>query len=134
DWSQFRNNLTLKSDFFRHAMRLSIVMTIGYLIANIFEFGNHSYWILLTIGVILKPGFSLSKKRVFQRLTGTFIGGIGGVIIIILIQDPTARFFILLLLMVLSFSLIRKNYILSVIFMTPYLLILFAFLGVDTME
>lgn len=134
DWSQFRNNLTLKSDFFRHAMRLSIVMTIGYLIANIFEFGNHSYWILLTIGVILKPGFSLSKKRVFQRLTGTFIGGIGGVIIIILIQDPTARFFILLLFMVLSFSLIRKNYILSVIFMTPYLLILFAFLGVDTME
>lgn len=134
DWSQFRNNLTLKSDYFRHALRLSIVMTIGFLIANIFEFGNHSYWILLTIGVILKPGFSLSKKRVFQRLTGTFIGGIGGVILIILIQDPTIRFFILLLFMVLSFSLVRKNYILSVMFMTPYLLILFAFLGIDTME
>lgn len=134
DWSLFRNNLTFKSDYFRHALRLSIVMAIGFLIANIFEFGNHSYWILLTIGVILKPGFSLSKKRVFQRLTGTFIGGIGGVMIIILIQDPSIRFFILLILMVLSFSLIRKNYILSVVFMTPYLLILFAFLGVDTME
>ncbi len=134
DWRLFRNNITIKSDYFRHALRLSIVMSIGYLIANFFEFGNHSYWILLTIGVILKPGFSLSKKRVFQRLTGTFIGGIGGVIIIILIQDPTIRFFILLLLMVMSFSLIRKNYILSVMFMTPYLLILFAFLGVDTME
>lgn len=134
DWKLFRNNLSFKSDYFRHALRLSIVMTIGFLIANSFEFGNHSYWILLTIGVILKPGFSLSKKRVFQRLTGTFIGGIGGVIIIILIQDPTARFFILLLFMVMSFSLIQKNYILSVMFMTPYLLILFAFLGLDTME
>ncbi len=134
DWSQFRNNLSLKSDYFRHALRFSIVMVIGFFIANSFEFGNHSYWILLTIGVILKPGFSLSKKRVFQRLTGTFIGGIGGVIIIILIQDPTVRFFILLLLMVMSFSLAQKNYILSVIFMTPYLLILFAFLGIDTME
>jgi uncharacterized membrane protein YccC len=134
DWSQFRNNLTLKSDYFRHALRFSIIMVIGFIIANSFEFGNHGYWILLTIGVILKPGFSLSKKRIFQRLTGTFIGGIGGVIIIILIQDPTARFFILLLFMVMSFSLIRKNYILSVIFMTPYLLILFAFLGIDTME
>ena len=134
DWSQFRNNLSLKSDYFRHALRFAVIMIIGFFIANSFEFGNHSYWILLTIGVILKPGFSLSKKRVFQRLTGTFIGGIGGVIIIILIQDPTARFFILLLFMVLSFSLIRKNYILSVIFMTPYLLILFTFLGIDTME
>src|SRR5690606_11664646 len=134
DWSQFRNNLTLKSDYFRHALRFSIVMVMGFLIANSFEFGNHSYWILLTIGVILKPGFSLSKKRIFQRLTGTFIGGIGGVIIIILVQDPTARFFILLLLMVMSFSLTQKNYILSVIFMTPYLLILFAFLGIDTMQ
>lgn len=134
DWSQFRNNLTLKSDYFRHALRFSIVMVMGFLIANSFEFGNHSYWILLTIGVILKPGFSLSKKRIFQRLTGTFIGGIGGVIIIILVQDPTARFFILLLLMVMSFSLTHKNYILSVIFMTPYLIILFAFLGIDTMQ
>src|SRR5690606_34847450 len=78
--------------------------------------------------------FSLSQKRIFQRLTGTFIGGIGGVIIIILVQDPTARFFILLLLMVMSFSLTHKNYILSVIFMTPYLIILFAFLGIDTMQ
>lgn len=134
DWSELKNNLTLKSDYFRHAIRLSIVIIIGFVIAHSFEFGSHSYWILLTIGVILRPGFSLSKKRVFQRLTGTFIGGIGGVIIIILIQDPTARFFILLVLMVTSFSLIQKNYILSVIFMTPYLLILFAFLGIDTME
>src|SRR5690606_41163742 len=78
--------------------------------------------------------FSLSQKRIFQRLTGTFIGGIGGVIIIILVQDPTARFFILLLFMVMSFSLTHKNYILSVIFMTPYLIILFAFLGIDTMQ
>lgn len=133
DRSQFRNNLTLKSDYFRHALRLSIVMTLGYFIANLFEFGNHSYWILLTIAVILKPGFSLSKKRVFQRLAGTFIGGIGGVLLLIFIQDPSARFFMLLILMVFSFSMIRKNYILSVIFMTPYLLILFSFLGLDTM-
>jgi len=69
DWSQFRNNLTLKSDYFRHALRFSIVMVMGFLIANSFEFGNHSYWNLLTIGVILKPGFSLSKKCIFQRLT-----------------------------------------------------------------
>lgn len=134
DRSKLRNNLTLKSDYFRHALRLSIVMTIGFFISNMFEFGNHSYWILLTIAVILKPGFSLSKKRVFQRLAGTFIGGIGGVLLLIFIQDPTIRFFLLLILMILSFSMIRKNYILSVIFMTPYLLILFSFLGADTME
>lgn len=132
--NQFRNNLTLKSDYFRHALRLSIVMVIGFALGEILDLGKYNYWILLTIGVILKPGFALSKKRVFQRLTGTFIGGIGGAMILIFIEDPTTRFLILLVLMVFSFSLITKNYILSVIFMTPYLLILFAFLGADTME
>jgi len=134
DLKLFRNNLSFKSDHFRHALRLSIVMIMGYLIANWFEFGSHSYWILLTIVVILKPGFSLTKERNFQRLTGTIIGGIGGIIILILVHDPTARFFFLLLFMVFAYSLLRKNYILSVVFMTPYLLILFSFLGISTME
>jgi uncharacterized membrane protein (TIGR01666 family) len=127
----FRNNLTLESNLFRHALRMSCVMGIGYLLSHLLPLGHHSYWILLTILVILKPGFSLSKQRNYQRLAGTVIGGIGGVLILLLVRNETALFVTLMAFMVLTFSFIRLNYIVGVIFMTPYILILFNFLGLS---
>lgn len=134
DLRSFRNNLSFRSNTFRHSLRLAIILVIGYVVADLLNFNAHVHWILLTILVILKPGWSLTKERNFQRLAGTIIGGIAGIIILIWIKDPSARFVILLIFMVLTYSLIRINYIISVMFMTPYLLILFSFLGQDTME
>src|SRR5690606_20516115 len=133
DYKSFRNNLSFKSDVFRHSLRLAIVLVLGYLLAQLLNFGQHVNWILLTILVILKPVWSLTKERNFQRLVGTIVGGVVGIILLIWITDPTARFFMLLIFMVLTYSLIRINYIISVMFMTPYLLILFSFLGENTM-
>lgn len=134
DLKIFRNNFTLKSDIFRHAIRTSIVMVVAFVLANAINFGQHVNWILLTILVILKPGWSLTRERNFQRLVGTIIGGAVGIILLILVTDPTARFFMLLVFMVLTYSLIRINYIIGVIFMTPYLLIMFSFLGEGTID
>jgi uncharacterized membrane protein YccC len=134
DLRSFRNNLSFKSNTFRHSLRLAIILVIGYIVSYLFDFQNHVHWILLTILVILKPGWSLTKERNFQRLIGTIVGGIAGIIILIWVKDPSARFVMLLIFMVLTYSLIRINYIISVMFMTPYLLILFSFLGQDTME
>jgi len=134
DAKQFRENMTLQSTHFRHAVRMSIVLGLGYVVALILNIGSHSYWILLTIMVILKPGFSLTKQRNFQRLVGTIIGGIGGALILILIKDDTSLFILLLILMIATYSLIRINYIVSVMFMTPYILIMFSFLEVNTMS
>src|SRR5690606_30074868 len=134
DFKSFRNNLSLKSDIFRHSIRLSLVIIIAYVISRMLNFGEHTNWILLTVLVILKPGWSLTKERNFQRLVGTIIGGAVGIILLIWVHDPTARFIMLLIFMVLTYSLIRINYIISVMFMTPYLLILFSFLGENTME
>jgi len=133
DFKQLRENLTLKSTLFRHAARMAIVMGIGYLLSLAINVGNHSYWILLTIMVILKPGFSLTKQRNFQRLIGTIIGGIGGALILMLVTDETSLFILLLLFMVATYSLIRINYVVSVMFMTPYILIMFSFLDMNTL-
>lgn len=133
DKKVFRENLTLQSSTFRHALRMSIVMGLGYLISLYFNVGAHSYWILLTIMVILKPGFGLTKQRNFQRLTGTIIGGIGGAIIVMLIHDQLVLFILLLVLMMATYSLIRINYIVSVMFMTPYVLIMFSFFEENTL-
>jgi uncharacterized membrane protein YccC len=124
-----RNNLNMESGNFRHALRVALVMLIGYLVAKLFPFGYHSYWILLTILVILKPGFSLTKKRNYERLIGTLAGGVAGACILIFIKDQNVLFSLLLIFMVACYSFQRLNYIISVIFMTPYTLILLHFIG-----
>jgi uncharacterized membrane protein YccC len=40
---------------------------------QLLPFGR-GYWILLTVIIILKPGYSLSKQRNIQRLIGTLVG------------------------------------------------------------
>jgi len=135
DWSQFEENLNLKSTIFRHAIRMSIVMTFGYLLTKLLGFGQfNSYWVMLTIMVILKPGFGLTKERNVQRLIGTIVGGIIGTIILITIKDETTRFILLVFFFLTAYSLFRINYIIAVMFMTPYVLILLSFNGMNTLE
>ncbi len=129
DFQTFKNNLNLNSSIFRHSLRVSLVMLIGFFIAKALSFGHHSYWILLTILVILKPGFSLTKKRNYERIIGTVAGGILGALLVLYVTDTTARFTLLLVFMVISYSFLRIKYVVSVLFMTPYILLLFTFLG-----
>jgi uncharacterized membrane protein (TIGR01666 family) len=130
----FFDNLTLSSGAFKHALRVALVCLIGFITAKTIAQGGHSYWVLLTIIVILKPGFSLSKQRNYQRLIGTIGGGAIGILILSLIPDTTAQFIFLMIFMLGAYSFQRLNYVVSVIFMTPYVLILFKFLGVGLLN
>jgi uncharacterized membrane protein (TIGR01666 family) len=124
----FIDNFSFQSSNFRHSLRVAIVMLTGFLISRSLSF-SHSYWILLTILVITKPAFSLTKERNYQRLIGTIAGAILGMLIITFVSDRNVLFVILLVCMVGSYSFQRKNYVVSVLFMTPYVLVLFNFLG-----
>ncbi|MEO5910406.1 MAG: FUSC family membrane protein [Pelobium sp.] len=129
DWKILRNNLNLKSNVFRFSLRLAIVCLVGFYVGKLFSLGNHSYWILLTILVIMKPGFSNTKQRNYERVIGTIVGGVMGGFILMFVHDETSRFIILLLFMLITYSFIRVKYIVSVIFMTPFILILFSFIN-----
>ncbi|WP_426667329.1 FUSC family membrane protein [Mucilaginibacter sp. McL0603] len=126
----FFDNFSLSSGSFKHALRVSLVCVVGFTIAKLFALGHHSYWVLLTIIVILKPGFSLSKQRNYQRLIGTIVGGLIGILVLTLIHNIDAQFAFFIIFMLGTYSFTRLNYVVSVIFMTPYVLILFKFLGV----
>ena len=127
----FIDNLSFGSAAFKHALRVSVVCLVGFIAAKTISQGHHSYWILLTIIVILKPGFSLSKQRNYQRLIGTICGGIIGISLLIFVHDKTAQFILLVFFMLGCYSFQRLNYVVSVLLMTPYILILFSFLGVN---
>ncbi|MDN3597052.1 FUSC family protein [Mucilaginibacter myungsuensis] len=144
----FVDNLSLNSAAFKHSVRVALVCIFGFFITKSAEvmmladyitgrklvFGYHSYWVLLTIIVILKPGYSLSKQRNYQRLTGTIVGGLIGVAILIYINNTIIQFIFLIIFMVGAYSFQRLNYVVSVIMMTPYVLILFKFLGVGQLN
>ncbi|RYZ91858.1 MAG: hypothetical protein EOP47_30910, partial [Sphingobacteriaceae bacterium] len=127
----FFDNLTLGSGAFKHALRVALVCLTGFMAAQVFPLGHHSYWILLTIIVILKPGFSLSKERNYQRLIGTIAGGLFGVLVLYFIKDKTALFIIMLLFMLGTYSFIRLNYVVAVMLMTPFILIMLKFVGIS---
>lgn len=144
----FFDNLTFNSAAFKHALRVSLVCSLGFIITKSAEvilladritgrklvFGHHSYWVLLTIIVILKPGYSLSKERNYHRLIGTIVGGVIGAFIIFFVQNTVVELLFLIVFMMGAYSFQRLNYVVSVIFMTPYILILFKFLGVGHLD
>lgn len=127
----FLENLNLKSENFRHALRVSGMMLIGFIIAQSTHL-LHSNWILLTIMVIMKPAYSLTKERNLDRLIGTIAGALIGMIILNFVTDNRWLFGILLFCMLGTYSFQRKTYLVSVVFMTPFILILFEFLGMGS--
>lgn len=135
NWQSFKDNLSLDSTIFRHALRMAIMLSGTYLVFSFLDFSAQGvFWILLTILVIIKPGFGLTKERNLQRLIGTIIGGVIGGIILFTIHDVSLRFAILVFFFLTAYSLFRVNYILAVIFMTPYVLIMLSFTGTNTIE
>ena len=119
----FLSNFNWKSNTFRHALRVALATTVGFLISEFLPFG-HGYWILLTIIVILKPAYSITKSRNRDRLLGTIVGALIGVVIIFIVKDRHLMIAIMIFLMILAYSFMRIRYLLFVTLMTPYVLIL----------
>ena len=119
----FRDNFSWKSNTFRHSVRVAFATTLGFVVSEFFPFG-HGYWIMLTIIVILKPAYSITKRRNRDRLLGTIVGAGIGVIILLLVKEKQLMIGIMIVLMVLAYSFMRTRYLLFVTLMTPYILIL----------
>ncbi|NML67225.1 hypothetical protein HHL22_18625 [Hymenobacter sp. RP-2-7] len=129
EWRAFGQNLTLESSVFRHAVRMAVACTGAYWLAALLWHGQHNYWILMTVTIMLKPGFSLTRQRNTERIMGTLVGGLLGAALLWLVPNGDARFVLLLVFMVIAYSFQRTKYLVTVIFLTAYLLIMFSFLG-----
>lgn len=127
DAQVFVDNLTLRSQAFRHALRLSLAMLVGYIVSRFMPWG-HGYWIVMTISIILKPLFGSTRKLYFQRLGGTLVGAAVGGLILYQITNNTALLAIMVVAMVIGYSMQKRDYFVYCIFLTPFVLIAFHFL------
>src|SRR5690606_28983281 len=66
-FSTLTENLNFSSSIFRHATRLTLTLLIGYILGQILPLQNE-YWILMTLVVIMKPDYGLTKSRSFSRV------------------------------------------------------------------
>ena len=133
------HNLHWQSAHFRYAVRVAVAallsMTVGSLLAHTPMvrtldpgMAGHSYWIILTVLIIMKPGFALTRQRNGWRLIGTLIGCGLSLVLFYLGLDPKLYLLILVACSVLGYSLIQVNYTLSAVFNTLFVLLIFHFL------
>ena len=113
---------------------MMITCVAAYIISLIFHSGPHSYWIILTVIIILKPGFSLTRQRNRERIIGTAAGGIIAFFILYYIRNTYVLFGLVVLCMIATYTYQRLNYLLMVIFITPYLIIMLHLLDMGFTE
>jgi len=68
-----RANLTLQSSAFRHAIRMAVCLAIGEVVAHQIRSGR-SYWLAMTIVLVLKQEFTATFSRGILRIGGTILG------------------------------------------------------------
>src|SRR5690606_19861927 len=94
----------------------------------------HSYWVLLTIIIIMKPGFALTRQRNGWRLMGTLIGCLLALLVFNVVDRPAALFGVLLIACIMGNSLVQLNYMASAIFNTLFVVMVFYFVAPNTMS
>jgi uncharacterized membrane protein (TIGR01666 family) len=122
--TQLRQHLSLDSMVFRHALRLSLGLVVGYGILQAFHL-DKGYWILLTVLFVCQPSYSATRRRLMQRMLGTFAGLLVGVPILWLLPDLHGQLVVMGLAAFLFFTQVRSNYSAAVCFITLYVLMAF---------
>lgn len=67
-------HLTFSSPTFRYAARLALAMGCGFLLAHVLPYASHGNWILLTIALVMRANYSITKQRRTDRLIGNLLG------------------------------------------------------------
>ncbi|GGW53336.1 putative membrane protein YccC [Winogradskyella epiphytica] len=126
-------NLSFKSTIFKHSLRLAVTVTLGHAIGLYFDFQN-PYWIILTIIVIMRPSYGLTKTRSKDRIIGTLIGAVLASGIVFLIHSPYVYGVLGVLSLVIAFSMVQKNYRASATFITLSVIFIYAILQPDVLK
>ncbi|HLW19064.1 MAG TPA: FUSC family membrane protein [Cyclobacteriaceae bacterium] len=133
DRKTLTENFNFDSPIFKHSLRLTVTVLVGFAIGIIFPFQN-AYWILLTIIVIMRPGYTLTKQRSKHRLYGTLIGASIAVAVVFITQNEYIYGVMALASFILGFALVQKNYKSSAIFITLNIVLVYALLKSDPLD
>ncbi|WAH37661.1 FUSC family protein [Alicyclobacillus dauci] len=122
-----RSNLSFRSSYFRHALRLAVGLTIASIIYRTLPF-DRGYWLPLTTGIILKADFFSTFSRGIARVLGT-LAGVLVATLLAAIPDPSHAIDIILVLLFAwaMYTVVNFNFALFSFFVTSEIIVLMSF-------
>ncbi|HCE2454001.1 TPA: TIGR01666 family membrane protein [Vibrio parahaemolyticus] len=127
-WQRISANLHKDSMLFRHALRMSIALTIGYGIIQLFDI-DRGYWILLTTLFVCQPNYSATRQKLTARVIGTLAGLLIGVPLLTFFPSHESQLVFIVVSGVMFFAFRMNNYGYATGFITLLVLFLFNQLG-----
>ncbi|KGY11648.1 membrane protein [Vibrio tubiashii] len=127
-WQRVRSNFTKDSMLFRHAVRMSIALTMGYGFIQLFDI-ERGYWILLTTLFVCQPNYSATRQKLVARIVGTFVGILIGVPLLTLFPSQESQLLVVVISGVAFFAFRLANYGYATGFITVLVLFCFNQLG-----
>jgi len=129
-----RANLSLRSAACRHAIRLAACVALGDALGRGFDL-HRSYWLPMTVAIVLKPDFASTFSRGVLRLAGTFAGLIFATALFHLLPaSPVAQVAAIVVLMFVLRCWGPANYGIFVTAVTGMIVLLIAMAGVSPRE
>lgn len=125
DFKKLTENFCFSSPIFKHSLRLAIVVLVGFMIGKTFSMQN-PYWILLTVIIIMRPSFGLTKFRSIHRVVGTLIGAAIATVVILITQNTFVYAGIAIISLPLAFSFVQLNFRNAAVFITINVIFVFA--------
>ncbi len=131
-WSDIRlrisRHLTAESALFRHAVRMSLVLCVGYAFIQLTGL-QHGYWILLTSLFVCQPNYNATRRRLALRILGTLAGIAVGLPVLWLVPSTDGQLILIVLSGVLFFAFRNIRYAHATLFITLLVLLCFNLLG-----
>ncbi len=131
--SVFIQNISFNSNMFRHSLRFTVAMLFAFILGTVLEIHN-TYWILLTIIVIIRPNFGLTKERSKDRIIGTVIGAVIAIGIVLITQNTIIYGILAITSLTLAFSLLQQNYTSAAALITISIVFLYSFMNPNAFE
>lgn len=125
DFKKLTENFGFNSPTFKHSLRLAVVVLVGFAIGETLSMQN-PYWILLTIIIIMRPSFGLTKSRSIQRVVGTLIGATIATIVILITQNTIVYGIVAAISLPLAYSLVQLNFRNAAVFVTINVVFVYA--------
>lgn len=127
-WQRLKRNLTPESALFRHAVRMSVVLCVGYAFIQ-FTGLKHGYWILLTSLFVCQPNYSATRRRLALRIIGTLVGVAIGLPVLYFVPSLEGQLVLIVITGVLFFAFRNVQYAHATMFITLLVLLCFNLLG-----
>ncbi len=124
-----RANLTFRSGFAQHGIRLAVVLGIATLAAHVLPLGR-GYWIALTAAIVLRNDFQSTFSRGVARVIGTLAGAVVASIVAFFVHPYPPTLVVLAIVFAFgAFVLFNVNYALFTMSITGYVIFLLALGG-----